>query len=458
MSKHHTPKSIYSADIPESQRRAAFVAGDIPVAVYGLGKMGLPLAAVYGDVTGNVIGADIDPDVVEALERGESHVDGEPGLDALIGDLVADDAFRAVENPNEAASDAAIHVIIVPTLIDENNEPDLSILRAVSESIGSQLDEGDLVIVESTVPPQTSRNVVLPILETQSGLSLGDFGLAFCPERTASGRALKDIRGAYPKIVGGADSESTTAAKIIYEEINSSGVRPTSDITVAEAVKLFEGLYRDVNIALVNELARFTDELGIDVTEAIEMANSSPYVDLHAPGPGVGGHCIPYYPYFLIHPFETEAPLLRTAREINDGMPEFTVQKLHEEFEAEGRELDDATVLVLGLTYRPGVDEIRATPSLPIAEQLAERGADVRLVDPVLDDFEAFTGTPIGLDEIYDCNPDAAVMVTPHKEFDEIDWERFDPLVVIDGRQSLDLAETAHRVYTIGSGIQHPQP
>ncbi|MFD1640927.1 nucleotide sugar dehydrogenase [Halohasta litorea] len=454
MSKHDTLQSIYGTDVSKSQRREAFVSGDIPVAVYGLGKMGLPLAAVYGDVTGNVVGADIDPDVVGALERGESHVDGEPGLDDLIGELVADGAFRAVEDPSEAASDAAIHIIIVPTLIDENNEPDLSILRAVSESIGSELDEGDLVIVESTVPPQTSRNVVLPILKTQSGMSLGEFGLAFCPERTASGRALQDIRGAYPKIVGGVDTESTTAAQIIYEEINSSGVLPTSDITVSEAVKLFEGLYRDVNIALVNELARFTDELGIDVNEAIEMANTSPYVDLHAPGPGVGGHCIPYYPHFLIHPFDTEAPLLGTAREINDGMPEFTVQKLHEEFEAEGRELDDATVLVLGLTYRPGVNEIRATPSLPIAEQLAEHGADVRLVDPVLDDFEAFTGTQVGLEEIYDCDPDAAVMVTPHEEFDDIEWERFDPLVVIDGRQSLDLAETVHRVYTIGSGIQ----
>lgn len=454
MSKHDTVQSIYGADVSKAQRREAFTSGHIPVAVYGLGKMGLPLAAVYSDVTGNVIGVDIDPEVVEVLERGESHVDGEPGLDALIGNLVADDAFRAVENPIEAASAAAIHVIIVPTLVDEDNKPDLSVVRAVSESIGSELNEGDLVIVESTVPPQTSRNIVLPILEKQSGLSLGDFGLSFCPERTASGRAIKDIRGSYPKIVGGADAESATAAKLIYEEINSSGVLQTSDITVAETVKLFEGLYRDVNIALVNELARFTDELEVNINEAINMANTTPYVDLHSPGPGVGGHCIPYYPYFLIHPFETDAPLLRMAREINDGMPEFTVEKLCEEFEAEGRELDDATILVLGLTYRPGINEIRATPSLPIAEQLAEQGVDVRLVDPVLDDFEAFTGTPTGLDEIYDSNPDAAVMVTPHQEFDDIEWERFDPLVVIDGRQSLDLTETAHRVYTIGSGIQ----
>lgn len=454
MSELEGRQSLYGTEESEAGLRDAFTSGQIPVAVYGLGKMGLPLAAVYGDVTGNVIGADIDPDVVASIERGESHVDREPGLDELVGELVERQEFRATDEPAEAASEATVHVIIVPTLIDEQNRPDLSVVQAVSEDIGRGMNEGDFVIIESTVPPQTCRNVVLPILEEESGLSLGDFGVAFCPERTASGRALKDIRGEYPKVVGGADEESTAVAELIYDEINSSGVIPTSDIAVAEATKLFEGLYRDVNIALANELARFTDELGIDVNEALETANTAPYVDLHTPGPGVGGHCIPYYPYFLIHPFETDAPLLETAREVNDGMPEFTVRKLTEEFKAEGRELQGSTVLVLGLTYRQGVNEIRATPALPIAEQLETLGAEVRVVDPVLDDFSSFAGTPTDLDEIYACDPDAAVMVTPQDEFDDIEWGRFNPLIVIDGRQSLDLADTPHRVYTIGSGRQ----
>ena len=454
MSEQATTEAIYDVEADEQECRRAFINGEIPVAVYGLGKMGLPLAAVYGDVTGNVVGADIDSAVVDSINRGESHIDDEPGLDELVAELVSNDEFKAVDEPSEAAASANVHVVIVPTLIDEESRPDLSIITAVSEAIGSGLDSGDLVIIESTVPPQTCRNTVLPILERESGLSLGDFGLAFCPERTASGRAIQDIRGAYPKVVGGADAESTAVAELIYDEINSSGVIPTSDITVAEAVKLFEGLYRDVNIALVNELAQFTDEIGIDVNEAIEIANTSPYADLHRPGPGVGGHCIPYYPHFLMQPFETEAPLLRTAREINDGMPKFTVQKLQEEFEAEGRDLEGSTVLVLGLTYRPGVNEIRATPARPIAEQLGELGVDVRLVDPILEDFSEFAGTPTPLEDIYGCDPDAAVMVTPQEEFDGINWERFDPLVVIDGRQSLDLAETSHRVYTIGSGGQ----
>ena len=444
----------YSVGASITDTSEAFCRGDFPVAVYGLGKMGLPLAAVYADVSGNAVGVDVDPAVVESINSGESHVNREPGLDSLIEQVVADGSLTATTEYGVATESAQIHVIIVPTPITEGNAPDLSILKETVRRIGGGLTPGDLVVVECTVPPRTCQEIVKPVLADESGLSTDEFGVSMCPERTASGRALKDIRGSYPKVVGGIDTQSTDAAEALYQNITDNEVLRCSNATVAETVKLFEGLYRDVNIALANELARFTDELGIDVNEALETANTAPYVDLHRPGPGVGGHCIPYYPYFLIQPFETEAPLLRTAREINDGMPEFTVQKLQEEFEAEGRDLQGSTVLVLGLTYRPGVNEIRATPTLPIAEQLDELGVDVRLVDPILEDFSEFAGTPTPLEDIYACDPDAAVMVTPQEEFDGIDWERFNPLVVIDGRQSLDLAETSHRVYTIGSGRQ----
>ncbi|WP_231186439.1 nucleotide sugar dehydrogenase [Haladaptatus sp. DYF46] len=452
MTSEQILQHIYGTNASNEQRRDALTSGQIPVAVYGLGKMGLPLAAVYADVTGNVTGADINPNVVSAVERGDCHISGEPGLPELVSDLSERDALRAVEDPRSAATDSSIHVIIVPTLINDDKSPDLSVLRAVSEDISLGLSAGDLIIVESTVPPKTCRETILQILEEGSGLELGEFGLAFCPERTSSGRALQDIRGAYPKVVGGADATSTDSARLIYEEINSEGVLTVSDITVAEAVKVFEGLYRDVNIALANELALFADELGIDVNEAIETANTQPFCDIHTPGPGVGGHCIPYYPYFLIKSFETDAPLLKTARQINDGMPEFTVAKLHQEFEAEGRDLEGSTVLVLGLTYRPGIDEIRATPAKPIVEMLTDLGVNVRTVDPVLSDFGPFDGVPTPMDEMYSCDPDAAVLVTDHKEFSTIDWTRFDPLVVIDGRQALHLDDTPHRVYTIGDG------
>jgi len=196
--------------------------------------------------------------------------------------------------------------------------------------------------------------------------------------------------------------------------------------------------------------------LGIDVREAIDTANTQPFCDIHDPGPGVGGHCIPFYPYFIIDPFETETPLLKTTREVNDSMPAFTVAKLREEFAAEGSGLSETSVLVLGLTYRPGVEEIRASPSLDIAVELSDRGFDVYGVDPILEAFDAFDLEPIPQPSIYDRNFDAVVLVTPHEEFADIRWddlERDDgQLIVIDGRATLDLADTDHRVYTIGTG------
>jgi UDP-N-acetyl-D-mannosaminuronic acid dehydrogenase len=448
-------EGLYGSTAPTDQQREAFLSGETPVAVYGLGKMGLPLAAVYADVTGNVVGADVDPDVVETVDRGDCHVEREPGLPELVSDLHDREALRAVAEPAEAAAEAAIHVLIVPTPITDDDEPDLSILRAATRSVAEGLSPGDTVVVECTVPPGTTDGLVRETLLEESGLEAGEFGLAFCPERTSSGRALEDIRGAYPKVVGGVDAESRRAAELVYGEINDEGVLPVSDATTAEAVKVFEGLYRDVNIALANELGQFADEMDVDVREAIETANTQPFCDIHDPGPGVGGHCIPFYPYFVIEPFETRAPLLRTAREVNDSMPEFTVRKLREELDAEGTDLADASVLVLGLTYRPGVEEIRASPSLDIAERLTEAGADVYGVDPVLSAYDAFELTPLSLSDIYGRAFDGVVMVTPHEEFDEIRWPevgRPGGSVVVDGRDTLGLDDTDHRVYTIGTG------
>nr|WP_244605261.1 nucleotide sugar dehydrogenase [Halorussus halobius] len=427
------------------------LSGQVPVAVYGLGKMGLPLAAVYADVTGNVVGADVDEDVVEAVNAGECHVEREPGLPELVAATVSQGAFEATADPAEAAARAAVHVVIVPTPITDEKTADLSALESVARDVGANLDRGDAVFVECTVPPRTCTDLLEPLLAERAGHD--EFGLAFCPERTSSGRALTDVRGAYPKVVGGVDDESARVAELVYGQLTDNDVLTVSDATTAECVKVFEGLYRDVNIALANELATFADEFGADVREAIGAANTQPYCDIHDPGPGVGGHCIPYYPYFVVNEFDREARLLETAREVNDSMPAFTVETLTREMDAAGRDLADATVAILGLTYRPGVAETRATPARPIAERLSDRGADVVAVDPMLDDAEGFAAEMISQDGIYDRDLDAVVLVTPHEEFDGLDWERFDPLVVVDGRDSLDLAETRHRVYAIGRGV-----
>lgn len=444
---------LYNTNCSDNEKRTAFRNSEVPVAVYGLGKMGLPLAAVYADVSGNVRGVDVDPDVIDTVASGRSHLNHEPGLDELVADTVKSGALRPTMESRTAAAEATVHVVIVPTLVTDDNEPDLSVLRSVLSDIATGIEAGDLVVIESTVPPRTCEDVVVPMLETKSDLSAGEFGVAFCPERTKSGRALKDIRGSYPKVVGGIDDDSTRTAEAIYQTITENDVVPVSDATTAETIKIFEGVYRDVNIALVNELAQFVDEIGIDVREAIDVASDTPYVDLHYPGAGVGGHCIPYYPYFLIKEFNAPNSLMETAREINDSMPAFTVDKLLEGLNETETRISDATVVVLGVTYLPGIPEIRHTPAKQIVDRLVGQEASVHVVDPVIDDFSAFEGaSPIDIEEIYDVDPDAVVLVTAHEIFATIDWGRFENLVIVDGRDAIDLDSSGHWRYTIGRG------
>ncbi|WP_459192005.1 nucleotide sugar dehydrogenase [Halosimplex sp. J119] len=445
------PARLYGTDAGESTQRRAFTSGSVPVAVYGLGKMGLPLAAVYADVTGNVTGVDIDSDVARAVDAGRCPVEGEPGLPEEVERLAGDGSLSATTDSAGAAAEAGVHVVIVPTLI-EDDQPDLSALEAAVRSVGAGLDRGDVVVIESTVPPRTCHDRIGPWLEAESGLELGEFGLAFCPERTMSGRALRDIRGSHPKVVGGADEESRRVAELVYGEITDAEVIPVADCTTAECVKVFEGLYRDVNIALANELATLAGEFGIDVTEAIDVANTQPFCDIHDPGPGVGGHCIPYYPYFVISEFESETPMLQTARHVNEYMPTYTVESAGDALAERGKDLSDSTVAVFGLTYRPGVDETRASPGVDVAEALVDRAETVYAVDPICTSAPPEGVERVSLDGIGAQEIDLAVITTDHDEFEAIPWSAFDDLVVFDGRRMLDDADTPHPVTRIADG------
>lgn len=445
-------KGLYGSSAPKSAQRRALASGDLPVAVYGLGKMGLPLATVYAETTTNVIGVDVDPGVVEAISSGRCHVRGEPGLTEGVQSAVEADWLEATTNGPHAASRARIHVIIVPTLLDDANEPDLATVESVAADIAAGLTPGDLVIAESTLPPGTCRDVLRPHLAEQSGLEPDEFGLAFCPERTSSGTALRDIRGQYPKVVGGVDEESTRAAALVYDELSSNDVHRVSDATTAEAVKVFEGIYRDVNIGLANELTRACDSFGISVREAINTANDLPMCDLHDPGPGVGGHCIPFYPHFVLSQVDSEMPVTRAARRVNESMPAFTVARLERALEGDGITLGDATVAVLGLTYRPGVEETRASPAIGVIEELTDRGATVYGLDPLVDPA-TFGARPLEISELGEASLDAAVLVTPHEEFDRVDWSDLESMVVVDGRDAIDFDDEAfahHRGYTLG--------
>ncbi|MFC6905575.1 nucleotide sugar dehydrogenase [Halalkalicoccus tibetensis] len=451
--------ALYGSDVSTDEQRDALTGGEVPIAVYGLGKMGLPLASVYADVTGNVTGVDVDPAVVESISAGENHIVGEPGLSDLVEEVVDRGALSATTEGSTAAADARVHVVIVPTLVDEDSKPDLSVVESVMADVAAGLSAGDQVILESTVPPRTCRDVVAPTLAAESGLDREEFGVAFCPERTSSGRALEDIRGAYPKIVGGIDDESTRVAELLYGEISSNEIVPVADATTAEAVKVFEGVYRDVNIALANELTKHAEELEISVLEAIEAANTQPFCDLHIPGAGVGGHCIPYYPHFLIQMFNADSRLMELSREINDTMPTYTAELALSGLAKHGKESAGSDVLVLGLTYRAGVDELRATPAMGVIERLAGAGADVTAVDPITDTTEPFEdagANVVSLDDVREGSYDAVVLVTAQEAFEDLEIPALaadDPLVVVDGRQALTELQNEHGIYYRGIGI-----
>ena len=430
---------------PYGQRRdavaRAITSGDVHVAVYGIGKMGLPLAAVFAEAGARVTGVDIDRTPVEAVNAGRSHVDREPSLDDMIVRNVRAGRLKASTDGVAVARDADVLIVLVPTLLTTARKPDLTAVKAVAQTIAKGVQPGALVIQESTVPPGTTEGVLSKWLSTPERKAGRDFGLAFCPERTASGRAIKDITEAYPKVVGGIDAASTEAAVGLYEPLGKRSVIPVSSARTAEAVKVFEGAYRDVNIALANELARYAEQLGIDVAEAIKVANTQPYSHIHEPGIGVGGHCIPVYPYFLMG--KGPMPLLKTARRVNDGMPGHAVTLLRDALKEHSRALKGARVLVLGIVYRPGVQEIRYSPAVDVVRRLQRAGARVSANDPLWSPSR-LKGQKVGEGRPEDGGWDAILVATAHKEYHDVPWEavvgKMRTPVVVDGRAALDPA------------------
>jgi len=295
---------------------------------------------------------------------------------------------------------------------------------------------------------------VTPRLAERSGLDPAEFGVAFCPERTASGRAIEDIRGAYPKVVGGVDRDSERAAGLLYDELTSNEVLSAGDATTAECVKVFEGIYRDVNIALANELAGVAEPLDVDVRRAIEVANTQPFCEIHDPGPGVGGHCIPLYPHFLTSTVDRDLPLVETSRAVNDGMPGVVSDAVVDMLADRGVPIDDATVLVLGVAYRAGVDETRKSPTRPVVAQLDALGATVRAADPAVD-VRDVPDLPAGACSMADLPAtadryDAVVVMTDHDAYSDLDFAAFGDAVVVDARDSLGPLPLP--TYTVGSG------
>jgi UDP-N-acetyl-D-mannosaminuronic acid dehydrogenase len=342
------------------------------VCVLGLGYIGLPTASTFATHGLQVIGVDVNPRIVRTLQSGELHI-SEPGLRTLVQAALHSGALCIRQEPEPADA----YIIAVPTPFLEDKRADLSFVRAAAEAIVPHLRPGNLVILESTSPPRTTRDVVAPILE-RSGLKAGaDFFLAYSPERVLPGQILRElIENA--RVIGGIDAASAQAGRDLYATFVQGEIVLT-DATTAEMVKLMENTYRDVNIAIANEFARLAERFGIDAWEAIQIANRHPRVKILNPGPGVGGHCISVDPWFLVEAAPDLTPLIHTARQVNDDQPGYVVELVKR---ALGGQLAGRKIAALGLSYKPDVDDLRESPAVEVACRLQAEGARVTCYEP----------------------------------------------------------------------------
>ena len=351
------------------------------IGVVGLGYVGLPLVREFTRGGMKVLGFDVDPSKVKALRAGRSYIEHIPS--ATVKEMVKTRLFAATTD-FDRLGEADCVLICVPTPLSKMREPDMSYVIATARSIVKTLRKGQLVVLESTTYPGTTRDVMLPILE-ESGLKVGkDFFLAFSPEREDPGRKDYTTK-TIPKVVGGYDKASLAAAVACYETALDTVV-PVSSCEAAEASKILENTYRCVNIALVNELKQLFDRMGIDVWEVIRAAATKPFGFMpFYPGPGLGGHCIPIDPFYLswkAKQYGMQTRFIELAGEVNVSMPEWVINKLMYALNWRKKAIKGSKVLVLGLAYKPDIDDVRESPSLELIELLQYRGARVDYNDP----------------------------------------------------------------------------
>ena len=360
--------------------------GRLTIAIYGLGYVGLSLAAVWLRAGARVIGVDVNRAKLSSLRRGVMLVP-DPLVKEAIRRGLSEGRLLLTEEGRGASRDSEVKLITVPVPLISGS-PNFKQLGEALRKVADGLKRGDLVIIESSVPPGTTTGYALPLLESRSGMKCEkDFALAYSPERIFIGRAVEDIEERYPKVVAGVGPASTRSAVNLYSLVAKRGVLTMSSPTAAEAEKLFEGIYRDVNIALANELALFASRLGLDFKEIAEVANSQPYCHLHLPGPGVGGACIPVYPKYVLHVAEDvgiQLPLIKTARSINEGMPAKVADLACRVLRLMGRGAREAKVTLLGLAFRGDINDPRLSPTYDIVSNLKGKIGELVVHDPLI--------------------------------------------------------------------------
>jgi UDP-N-acetyl-D-mannosaminuronic acid dehydrogenase len=411
-----------------------------------MGYVGIPVAVALANKGFQVIGINRSKPKVDMINNGECPLKGnEPDLPDLLRKLIEEKKLSATQDFSVCRDAAAILIAVQTPFDTQEMQPKYTALKSAVRDVGKNLSKGSLVVIESTIAPNTMHTVVKPILEEESGMVAGkDFHLANCPERVMPGRLLQNIKE-YDRVVGGINKESAHEAKELYEHITEGELDITDSLT-AEVVKTTENAYRDVQIAFANEIALICEKLNLNAFEVRTLVNKCPFRDMHLPGSGVGGHCLPKDSWLLSYGVKDKFTprMLALARELNDSMPHHMVELVKEALSEGNVKIESATISILGLAYIGDTDDTRNTPAGPLIKEFMSLGATVRTHDPFVEEYEE-TEIFSNLDDILK-DSDCLVLITSHNDYKNMDLNHIGELmrtpIIVDGRNIFDKKET----------------
>ncbi len=457
--KNNVLSSNTSLDLetPESIVKK-LLSGEYIVSVYGLGHVGAPIASCWLRSGVTVIGVDKSPNVIENAKNGITHIP-EPGVNEAFTDGIKNNKLLIYDDPVKASMDSKLKMICVPVLL-KNKKAELGAVVEVALSIGKGLKKNDIVSLHPSVPPSTTEKHLVPILEKSSKLKINkDFYVIYNPERIYEGRAIKDIEESYHGIVSGSGDHTLDLAEQIFSLIYKKGIIKLSDIRTAEAEKLFEGVYRDVNIALANEMSVVCEKLGIDFWEVRAAANSQPFCHIHKAGIGVGGACIPVYPHFILEVADKNkinCKITKTSRFLNDDMPLYSLSNALKLLRK--KDLKKSKITILGLAFRGGVADTRLSPTYALVKKLLQlKITNIIIHDPLSSD-ETLIGKNKTIQITKDLefaisNRDLIILSTDHIEYSGLTPEQLGKTPIYDGRGLLNYGLFDSKTF---KGIGHP--
>ncbi len=429
-------------DVSKKEIEEALKKGKITICVVGLGRIGLPTASVFADAGAQVIGVDIDTRVVYEVNSGKCHFLDEPGLKKVVEKVVKEGKLKASCDFCSSIAKSDMVIICVPTTVNDSRSPHCPAILDSCKKVAKSLKKGSLVVIESTVAPGMVERMIVPLIEKHSGMKVTrEFGIASCPERASPGEILSNLKS-LPRVVGGIDPKSTEVAAAIYQCALGVEVIKATDPKTANAVKLTENIFRDVNVALMNEFAILYEKLGIDVIEVIQACATKWNFVPHYPGAGVGGPCLPANAYYIIDEGLKVGyipHLIRMAREINDRMPDHVVTLVADALNNVGKVVSKSKVALLGVSYKPDIRDLQMTPLRRVCHRLKMMGASIAMYDPMFKGEEVF-GVKVSktLEEAVD-KADCIIIGTAHKEIRNLDLARIseicnNPTALVDTR------------------------